>query len=168
MSTPSVFVLDSNVFMEASRRYYAFDLVPAFWEVLADQAMNGRVLSVDRVRDEIARGQDALTDWANGNFREWFASTDGPDVLEAYRQLMTWANSHTQFTRAAVAEFAQQRNADAWVVAFSMARTHTVVTHEQFDPNVRRRVPIPNVCQHFDVHYLDTFRMLRDLSVRLS
>ena len=28
---PRVFVLDSNVFIQAKRHYYAFDLVPNFW-----------------------------------------------------------------------------------------------------------------------------------------
>ena len=28
------YLLDANVFMEAHRRYYAFDLCPGFWECL--------------------------------------------------------------------------------------------------------------------------------------
>ena len=31
MRAPVVYVLDANVFIEAARRYYAFDLVPRFW-----------------------------------------------------------------------------------------------------------------------------------------
>lgn len=28
------FVLDVNVFMEAHQRYYSFDIVPSFWDLL--------------------------------------------------------------------------------------------------------------------------------------
>jgi hypothetical protein len=30
----SVYVLDADVFIEASRRYYAFDIAPKFWDSL--------------------------------------------------------------------------------------------------------------------------------------
>ncbi len=29
------FILDASVFIEASRTYYAFDIVPTFWEWLS-------------------------------------------------------------------------------------------------------------------------------------
>ena len=32
--TNPVFVLDTNIFIEAHRRYYAQDLCPGFWECL--------------------------------------------------------------------------------------------------------------------------------------
>lgn len=43
------YVLDANVFIEAARRYYAFDLAPAFWRALIKHAIQGRVLSIDRI-----------------------------------------------------------------------------------------------------------------------
>ena len=47
------YVLDSNVFMEAARRYYAFDIAPPFWESLVHHAANGRLESIDRVKQEL-------------------------------------------------------------------------------------------------------------------
>ncbi|MHB9112955.1 MAG: DUF4411 family protein, partial [Thermoleophilia bacterium] len=40
------YLLDANVFIEAANRYYAFDLVPAFWQALIDHATNGELLSI--------------------------------------------------------------------------------------------------------------------------
>lgn len=34
---PVVYALDTNVFIEAHRRYYALDLCPEFWECLVRQ-----------------------------------------------------------------------------------------------------------------------------------
>lgn len=89
--------------MEAARRYYAFDLVPSFWEALVGHARNGRLQSIDRVKAEIDRGKDTLTNWANSDFRQWFISTDQADVVQAYGQIMVWADRQTQFTAAAKA-----------------------------------------------------------------
>lgn len=165
MNRPPPFVLDTNVFVEAARRYYAFDIAPAFWEQLEAQAQAGGLLSIDRVKDELARGKDELARWANGQFHAYFASTNSTDVLHAYREIMNWAYAQAQFSSDAKAAFAAADNADAWVVAYAKAKGGVVVTHEQYDPNVRRKIPIPNVCRAFGVSYIDTFAMLRQLGV---
>jgi hypothetical protein len=57
----------------------------------------------------------------------------------------------------------EKDNADTWILAFALATDLTVVTHEVFDPNIKKRIPIPNVCLAFDIDYCDTFEMLRRL-----
>ncbi|MBK1704521.1 DUF4411 family protein [Halochromatium glycolicum] len=56
------FVLDANVFIEAHRRYYGFDLCPGFWACLDHHHAGARLLSIDRVRGEL-QGGDALAQW---------------------------------------------------------------------------------------------------------
>ncbi|HOB44367.1 MAG TPA: DUF4411 family protein [Bacillota bacterium] len=63
-----VYVLDANVFIQAATQYYAFDRVPSFWEGLIWHADNGRVHSIDRVRDELKKGNDDLWSWAHDHF----------------------------------------------------------------------------------------------------
>ncbi len=164
----SAYVLDSNVFMEAARRYYAFDLVPPFWKALISLATNGLVISLDRVKAEIDRGKDELKEWANKDFHQWFVSTDQTDITSAYGRIMVWAANEKQFTNAAKAEVAKTDKADPWVVAYAIANSCIVVTHEQFDPNIKSDIPIPNVCKAFNVQYVDTFQMLRNLGVKLG
>ena len=48
----ATYVLDANVFIEAARRYYAFDLAPVFWESILQHAAHGRIYSIDRVKKE--------------------------------------------------------------------------------------------------------------------
>ena len=94
-------------------------------------------------------------------------STGEPDTTRAYDQVIVWAWGQARFTAEAKEEFAQADNADAWLVAYSIVEGCVVVTHEQLDPNVKRRIPMPNACQAFGVRCVDTFRMLRELRVRL-
>lgn len=162
------YVLDANVFIEAAKGYYAFDIAPRFWEALIENARNGKIVSVDRVKDEIDRGNDSLTDWANQDFSSWFDRTDTPDVINAYQQVMSWASQQTQYHDAAIAEFARLTNADAWVISKALSAEITVVTHEQFNPATKRKIPVPNACRAFDIEYIDTFELLRNLGIRLG
>jgi hypothetical protein len=160
-----VYVLDANVFIEAARRYYAFDLVPAFWTNLVNLAAQGRIKSIDKIKQELERGNDDLADWIKrGNMSNAFASTDQPDVIRQFGEMMEWVQDNDQFLDAAKAEFAG--GVDGWLIAYAGVNNYTVVTHEVYARDVRNRVPIPNICRAFDVRYTDTFQMLRDLGVR--
>jgi len=69
-----VYILDTNVFIEAAKRYYALDFAPGFWNALVAQATNGRVMSIDKVKNELHSSSDIRL-WANSNFHTWFDST---------------------------------------------------------------------------------------------
>ena len=162
----ATYVLDTNVFIEAARRYYAFDLAPVFWESILHHAANGRINSIDRVKEELERGKDELAKWATSQFSNAFVSTDEEDVTNSYASVMGWVKAQDQFSDAAKADFAD--GADGWLVAYAMSKSQIVVTHEVLDPGIKRKVPIPNVCEAFSVSYVDTFAMLRELGVRFS
>lgn len=166
MTNLPVYVLDANVFIQAQRHWYPFDIAPAFWEALIRHAGSGRLMSIDRVKDELDRGDDSIGDWAKDEFNNWFASTAEADVLQSYREVMEWVMEQDQFFDEAKAEFAG--GADGWLVAYARYHGYTVVTHEQYNRDVKKRVPIPNVCQAFGVSYVDSFTMLRLLGVRFS
>lgn len=51
-------------------------------------------------------------------------------------------------------------------MAYAVAKGRVVVTHEVPKIDIKRKVPIPNVCEPFNVRYVDTFVMLRELGVR--
>lgn len=59
----TVRLLDANVFIEAKNRYYGFDLVPAFWSWIEQQATSGEIASTDMVYDELEDGGDDLAQW---------------------------------------------------------------------------------------------------------
>ncbi len=159
----SLFVLDTNVFVEAHRRYYAQDLCPGFWDCLTHYCSEGRVLSIDRVRDEILSNQDQLSDWVNQVPDDLFISSAEPEVVNAFTDMMDWVQRNEQFLPEAKVEFASV--ADGWLSAYARVHNAVVVTQEIFNQDARKRVPLPNVCRQFDVDYRDTFGMLRELEV---
>jgi hypothetical protein len=163
---PPPYLLDANVFIDAAKRYYAFDIVPAFWQTLEQLADTGRIHSIDWVQKDLSKGNDELADWARSDFNDAFLPTTEAGVVAQYRVVMNWVNSQAQFTDAAKAEFAA--GSDGWIIAYAKAKGEIVVTDEVLNPDIKRRVPIPNVCQALGMRYVNTFGMLRELGVKFS
>ena len=162
---PRIYLLDTNVFIEAHRRYYSLSICPGFWECLEHYCQEPRVLSIDRVRKEISEG-DALDSWVQGAPDELFVSSSEEPVIKTFTQLMNWVNASAQYRQEAKEEFA--RVPDGWIIAYAKVHGMTVVTQETPAPYVKRKVPIPNVCDEFDVKWKDTFEMLQELEVRFN
>jgi hypothetical protein len=160
-----MYLVDSDVFIQAARFYYAFDLAPSFWASLRQYAVDRRIQSIDRVKVELERGKDELQQWVKrGGFDHGFATTETSEVVVKYREVIQWVQEQRQFFDGAKAEFAS--GADGWLVAYAKVGGHVVVTQEQAAPDARRKVPIPNVCQALGVECVDTFVMLRALGFR--
>jgi Domain of unknown function (DUF4411) len=158
-------VLDTNVFVQAHRAYYPFDVFPGFWECLEYHGLANRIISIDRVLKEIKDGNDELKTWAvRPALRTFFAPTDEVALVAHYREIIRWVDAHSQFTRAAKAEFG--RAADGWVIAYAKVYGLTVATLETSDPNSKKKVKIPDVCIEFGVAHENTFDMLRALGAR--
>lgn len=162
MSVNRRYVLDANVFIEAKNRYYGFDICPGFWASLIALHDARRVFSIDRIRKELVDQNDEIKDWIENQApQSFFKKTADQAVVDAFQDMVQWVYSEHQFTDAAKMEFASAP--DGWVIAYASANGLVVVTHEEYAPDVKRKVPIPNVCVEFDIEYANTFDVLRDL-----
>lgn len=165
MSAGKRYVLDANVFIQAHKAYYAFDTCPGFWLALSRQHEGKRVFSIDKIRAELLALSDPLSQWVKDRAPEtFFKQTADKAVTDAFREMVNWVQGEAQFTPEAKAEFSNV--ADGWLIAYAKANDLTVVTHEEYSPEARKKVLIPNVCIEFDVEYCNTFEMLRDLKVQ--
>ncbi|MCY3711645.1 MAG: DUF4411 family protein [Caldilineaceae bacterium] len=158
-----LFVLDTNVFIGAHNGYYGPDFCPAFWACILQFFHARRLISIDRVFTEIEKPVD-LIQWAQDTPNGFFASSGDQPVVTVYSTIMNWVQNNSQFKPEAKSEFATV--ADGWLIAYAQAHNAVVVTHELFRPNATNRVLIPNICRQFNVPYLNTFEMLRQLGVR--
>lgn len=161
-----MYILDANVFIEAARRYYALDLVPAFWKALEKHGKAGAVITIDRVEQELVKNQDDLEKWFSGNFKAYIKSSKSSNITTTFGEILTWVMSQQQYTDAAKSEFATV--ADGWIIAYAKFHNLTIVTHEVLDLKIKRKIPMPNVCNQFDVKYINTFELLRALNVKFN
>jgi Domain of unknown function (DUF4411) len=109
-------------------------------------------------------GDDNLKTWVMKSVpKSFFAATSDKPVVDQFGAMMQWVQGQAQYKPEAKAEFA--RIAGGWVAAYAKVYGLTLVTQEEYAAEVRRKVPLPNVCRAFKVPYDSTYDMLRTLDV---
>ena len=167
MSTKSIYIVDSDVFIIAKNRYYAFDICPGFWDSVIHEHESGRLRSIDKVRQELLNGrpEEDLVQWVKNDLAvDFFLGTAEPDVVTAFGEVMLWVQRSPQYYDSAKASFATK--ADGWLVAYAAVHGMTVATNELANPDSRKEVKLGDACNQFGVPYEDTFAMLKALKVR--
>jgi hypothetical protein len=167
------YCLDTSVYTQAHRLYYAFDLAPGFWKSLKEHAQNEVLTSPSAVFTELAKGNDELAEWAKENKDSLFSEPD-EKVIEAFRQIADFSNLRYQDEHW-IRHFLD--GADPWVIAHAKAHDLIVVTmegnkgSEEIDPKSKRfigKIKIPNMCRHFGVKCISTFELIRALKIGLG
>ena len=165
MIVKKTYLLDTNVFIQAKNQYYSFQICPGFWESLILENAEEIVFSIDRVKTELEKGNDEITQWvkdtAPGTF---FKNTDNKAVIECFAKIMNWVQSKPQYFDSSKAEFAG--GADPWLIAYAKVNGLVLVTNESLAADAKNKVPIPNVCVNFDVKYTRIFEMLETQETR--
>ena len=169
MAGRTTYLVDSDVLITAKNLYYAFDLCPGFWKSLLYYHGEGRIFSVDRVRNELLTGRsdEDLFQWVKNDVPEkFFLPVDTDELARVYTEIMMWVQRHPNYFDHAKAKFAT--GADGWLVACAQVRGATVVTNEQPAPASRKDVKLPDVCDEFQVPRQNTFVMLRALGAQFD
>lgn len=151
-----MYLLDANVFIAAKNHHYGFAIAPGFWRWPEREYDAGTVCSIDKVYNEIAAGEDELAEWAK-HYASIFVGGDAA-MVRSLRELASWARTSGRFTPAASSEFLSV--ADCYLLAFAHAHELIVATHEQPDHRARKRIKIPEACDHLGVSWTDPFTML--------
>ena len=157
------YLLDSNVFTEAVRRYYRPSICPGFWDWLDWNTGSGQVFSIAKVGEELRARGDWLSEWAAGRGEEFFLPPD-PLVVGAFQRMDAWIETR-QYTASAMRSFFS--GADSFLVAQAIAYRHEVVTLEVPSPGSRKRIRIPDVCDGVGISWLKPFDMLEREGIRM-
>lgn len=165
--TGRLYTLDANAFVEAHRKFYAFDICPGYWNALKAHHRVGLVSSIDRIKEELRQNRDPLWQWVDDELPDtFFASTDQAEIAHWFGKAMAWITAQPQFFPQAKAEAAG--SADTWLFAHARASGRVLVTLEKSNPATKRKVPLPDLCAALGVEAISPFEMLRELEVRLA
>lgn len=158
-----MYLLDSDVFIQAKNRHYGFDIVPAWWDWLERAHQAGRVFTVDACRDEVLAGADELADWMRAQPASFVTKPESSDQ-SSMRRVSEWAVGATQYRPGAAATFLAA--GDYFLVSQALSLGYTVVTHEEPAPLGKTRIKIPDACNAVSVPWMPPWRMLRDEGAR--
>lgn len=162
------YLLDSNIFIQANKIQYPFDVFPGFWNWLERDMDNGLIHSIDPVFRELMSGNDNLQEWISKyKNTDCFLSVDDEKTQKTYRKIANWVYTPSlNYTDIARREFLSV--ADSWLVAKAIVNNCSIVTLEKYDPNIKKRIKIPNVCEQFNVPYINTIELLRRMQIKFK
>lgn len=112
------YLIDSNIFIR-SKNEMPMNLWPTFWQRMTDMVNSGELFICTKVKEEIERGNDELTEWLkNSAPKTCFVGLDG-DIMRMYGAVQAWAGTKS-FTQTARNVFATV--ADAYLVVLLLRR----------------------------------------------
>ena len=170
MSSP-VYLIDSNVFIQAHRSKYPFDVMPSFWNKIKDFAQQGVIKSIDKVKVELVENGsdgDELKEWCKNDLPTSFFMNSQISIAQ-YTEIISWATSGERpYTNAAIRKFLATEYADPWLVAMTkLDSNYIIVTEEVGNPQIKSDIRIPDVCLKFNLPYINTIELLRRLSISI-
>lgn len=158
------YIFDTNIFIR-SKNEMPMDVWPTFWTKITKMINSGYIFSSVEVKEEINKGNDELTVWLKNNAPQNFFISLTPKVIEKYQETQDWARKENRYTEAALKTFADV--ADAYLVATAAANNMTLVTYEESNPQAKKRVLIPDVCNGLGVRYCNLNTVLRELGITI-
>lgn len=165
----AIYLLDSNIFIQAHRRHYPFDVFPGFWRTLEELAAQNIIKSIDKVKIElIDKGKDGdeIKSWCTTSLdTSFFLPT--ATAFDSYQEIIHWASSNKNYYSRAKEKFLATDHADSWLCAMAnLDKRYVIITEEVSQPDIKREIKIPEVCHEFRLDYMNTIDLLRKLNVQ--
>lgn len=160
------YAIDANILISASRNFYSFEIAPSFWRQLIEKGHN-KIIIVDKIRDEICRNEDELSQWLKTNESFFIIKNSGDNnILKNYAKIITSVKENEQYKESAKAEFADV--ADSWLCAHAMTYDYIIVTQEIYEPDIKRKIKIPNICEEFNIDYINLLQFMKQIGIRFD
>lgn len=157
------YLFDTNIFVE-SKKNLPMDIWPTFWTKMVMLINSGKIHSIDKVKEEIDKGGDELTDWIHKHAPRGFFLKQDSSVMAKMAETIDWAqNNPVGFSQSAISDYVNV--ADSYLVATAAAKKMVLVTYEKSNPQRRNRVMIPDACIAIGVRSCDLNTALRELGV---
>lgn len=166
------FLIDSNSFIAPYRQYYAFDLVPAYWDELSKHADTGRIVLLDMVKDEIDKGEDDLTDWIGRQIGFEICNHITSEIISKYQEVLQYVQMCGLYKEQALQTWAPGNIADPWLIAAAAVNDYTIITSEVPSGSLSPKTPnkiakIPDVAKAFGVKTNNLYYMMRQLGIKI-
>jgi hypothetical protein len=161
----SIYVIDSNFLIQAHRATYPLDVALSFWNKVKQLADEGKIISIDKVQNEIYDKNDELESWCTDNLPDTFFR-ESSESLTAYASVVSWAVSKSNhYMPKALNEFLDGDEADAFLIAFALMDSYEriIVTQEISQPEIKRKIKIPEACNDLNVSFINVMDMFRQL-----
>lgn len=150
------YILDSDVFIQASNMHYHFAFCSAFWDWIDREHAIGKIFSIDRVLKEIGDGLfGELKPWVEARPSLFLKSADA-ETMDCLLRVARWASEN--YDPAGYEKFFS--GADFVLVGYALAHGHILVTQENTKGG-KAKIKIPDACAAVGVKCINTWDLLK-------
>ena len=163
------YLFDADSLIVPCRHHYSPDFCPAFWQWFRDGNTNSCFFLIDKVLDELKKGNDDdfLRKFAEDNETKLSVVTKADlQCIQKYGEIQQWAASvwakgkKPNKTAKALEKFADEKTADPWIVACAVVHGYSIVTSEVSAMDSQTSVKLPDVAAAFGVKILRLHEVL--------
>jgi hypothetical protein len=157
-----IYLLDTNVFIDANRDYYPIKRIPEFWEWLVYMGEKGFVKIPIEIYEEIKEGNDNLAIWSKKPEIE-LALLLAEEVDESLISRIIDVGYANDLTDDEVEKLGR----DPFLIAYALKDidNRCIVTTEVSKPKMQRaNRHIPDVCDGFKINWCNTFKFIDALN----
>lgn len=153
----TLYLIDTNVFIESSMRFYAVDICSGFWDFFRKCATQSpHIKSIDKVYDEFTPENKTLEDFRKYLYEENFFLSSENITQESFIKVTQALQSYPQNK---VSDFCDE--ADYFLIALAYQKNAIIVTQEAKAAETSCIIKIPNVCQKLNIKCIDIAQFLR-------
>lgn len=171
----SIYVIDANILIDSHRQFYHFDIAPSFWNQLGEKIIADKIILIENVTEEILVSEveeekDDIQLWLEGILEAVeIRATDTQEVINTYADIMNMIQQNERYESSALAQWADIKIADPWIIAFAKVHKATIVTRETKIQGGQqlKKLKIPNVAEDYGVECIDLFEMMKRLEIKL-
>ncbi|MDD6551468.1 MAG: DUF4411 family protein [Lachnospiraceae bacterium] len=160
------YVFDTNSFVEAYRKFYAFDIAPGYWRRFERVFAQDNIIMLDVVSDEIIKAKkDNLAEWLKQQNK---GVVHRQSYIAEYARIMNYIQSCGHYNDRATAKWSQAGHADPWIVAAGIHEAGTVVTFEKsqtYNGSRMGKICIGEIADHFEVRYINLYDFMREQGI---
>lgn len=166
-----IYLIDAGVLITANHLYYPLDRVPEFWDWILHHAAEGTIKVPMEIYEEIKEGpsgeeRDLLYEWVTDAEVKRHLLLDDEIDAEAVSRVVPQGYA-PDLTDSEI----EQIGRDPFLVAHGLTdrESRTIVTTEVSKPRRQRQNrKLPDVCDGFDLRWVSTFELTRELNFSTS
>jgi Domain of unknown function (DUF4411) len=167
-----LYLLDANTLIDAKRNYYPIDRVPEFWDWLVYLGQQEKIKIPLEIYEEFTDKKDKHG--KKDMLAVWAEQQENKEALlfeeEVDRSLVNQI-VYKGYTPDPTDEDIRKVGRDPFLISYAIRdiENRTIVTTENSKPKKKgANRKIPDVCEYFDIHCINTFQMINELNFSTS
>ncbi len=170
----SLYLLDTNIYINFYDRFYRFEHFPGFWNVFKD-ILNEFVILPNVVLDEINKSPE-FHNWLNNNLKSVNSVViNHKTYAEQWADVIQYIAEHPCYSEKALTDansWTRERVADGWLIAMAKKEGYTIVTDELSNPNLNAHHPsssvkIPDIAKDFNIQCISMNTFFKKIGFKL-